>query len=120
MGSAERNGGARRKYQQTALREVKEETGARASIVKFIGKSQYRFSVPEGEVNKQVYWYLMRGEVTIANHNRKSILWIPDSISIMKRIICCAFRMRSRFWKKAYEEYQDLRKCNLWGSHKYF
>src|SRR5699024_137815 len=50
------------KYQQTALREVKEETGARASIVKFIGKSQYRFSVPEGEVNKQVYWYLMRGE----------------------------------------------------------
>ena len=88
------------KYQQTALREVKEETGARASIVKFIGKSQYRFSVPEGEVNKQVYWYLMRVKVTIANHNGKSILWIPDSISIMKRIICCAFRMRSRFWKR--------------------
>ena len=49
------------KYQQTALREVKEETGARESIVKFIGKSQNRFSVREGEVNKQLYQHLMGG-----------------------------------------------------------
>lgn len=39
-------------YQQTALREVKEESGARATIVKYVGKSQYRFMVPEGEVNQ--------------------------------------------------------------------
>ena len=39
-------------YQQTALREVKEETNSDAEIVKYIGKTQYTFS-------KTVHWYLM-------------------------------------------------------------
>ena len=46
-------------YEQTALREVKEEAGVRASIVKYIGKSQYNFTVPEDVVMKEVHWYLM-------------------------------------------------------------
>ena len=33
-------------HEQTALREVMEEAGVRATIVKYIGKSQYNFTVP--------------------------------------------------------------------------
>ena len=33
-------------HKETALREVKEETGVQASIVKYIGKSQYSFNIP--------------------------------------------------------------------------
>ena len=33
-------------FEQTALRAVMEEAGVRASIVKYIGKSQYNFTVP--------------------------------------------------------------------------
>ena len=33
-------------YKETALREVKEETGVSASIIKYIGKSQYSFNSP--------------------------------------------------------------------------
>ena len=33
-------------YPQTALREVAEETGVKAKIVKYIGKSDYSFNVP--------------------------------------------------------------------------
>ena len=33
-------------YTDTALREVLEETGARAAIKKYIGKSEYRFTIP--------------------------------------------------------------------------
>ena len=32
---------------QTALREVREEAGVKASVVKYIGKSHYNFTVPE-------------------------------------------------------------------------
>ena len=46
-------------HEQTALREVMEEAGVRATIVKYIGKSQYNFTVPEDVVSKEVHWYLM-------------------------------------------------------------
>ena len=46
-------------YQQTALREVKEETNSDAEIVKYIGKTQYTFRGNEDIVSKTVHWYLM-------------------------------------------------------------
>lgn len=46
-------------YQQTALREVKEETNSDAEIVKYIGKTQYTFRGNEDIVSKIVHWYLM-------------------------------------------------------------
>lgn len=46
-------------YQQTALREVKEETNADAEIVKYIGKTQYTFKGSNDVVYKTVHWYLM-------------------------------------------------------------
>ncbi len=33
-------------YKTTALREVKEEAGVSASIIKYVGKSQYSFNTP--------------------------------------------------------------------------
>ena len=46
-------------YQQTALREVKEETNSDAEIVKYSGKTQYTFRGNEDIVSKTVHWYLM-------------------------------------------------------------
>jgi len=44
---------------QTALREVKEEAAVTASIVKYVGKTQYSFRGVGDTVNKTVHWYLM-------------------------------------------------------------
>ena len=49
-------------YKDTALREVMEESGATASIIKYIGKSEYSFNVPEDVVEKEVHWYLMMAD----------------------------------------------------------
>ena len=46
-------------YKDTAMREVYEETGVKATLMKYIGKSQYSFTVPEDVVEKTVHWYLM-------------------------------------------------------------
>ena len=46
----------------TALREVYEESGVQATVMKYIGKSQYTFSVPEDVVSKDVHWYLMMAD----------------------------------------------------------
>ena len=49
-------------FQDTALREVLEETGSKASIIKYIGKSEYTCHVPEDTVSKEVHWYLMMAD----------------------------------------------------------
>ena len=49
-------------YKQTALREVLEESGAKGAIVKYIGTSNYTFSVPEDTVEKEVHWYLIQAD----------------------------------------------------------
>ena len=49
-------------YKETALREVKEETGVSAQIIKYVGKRQFTFSVPSDVVDKEVHWYLMMAD----------------------------------------------------------
>ena len=61
-------------YKDTALREVLEESGAKASIIKYVGKSDYTFTVPEDTVSKSVHWYLMMADAITANHNVKNSL----------------------------------------------
>ena len=46
-------------FKDTAIREVREEAGVKASIIKYVGKSQYNFTVPEDTVEKEVHWFLM-------------------------------------------------------------
>ena len=46
-------------FKQTALREVREETGVPAKIVKYVGKTQYTFRITDDIINKTVHWYLM-------------------------------------------------------------
>ena len=53
-------------YKDTAMREVYEETGVKATLMKYIGKSQYSFTVPEDVVEKTVHWYLMMADLSIS------------------------------------------------------
>ena len=69
-------------HDETALREVKEETGVSASIIKYVGKSNYTFNTAFDVVNKDVHWYLMMS--ITASHREKSISWIPVTTNTMK------------------------------------
>ncbi len=50
------------KHVETALREVFEESGVKATVMKYIGKSEYTFNVPQDIVEKEVHWYLMMAD----------------------------------------------------------
>ena len=43
-------------FKDTAAREVLEETGVDASIIKYVGKSQYSFTVPEYTLFQASSW----------------------------------------------------------------
>ena len=58
-------------YKETALREVLEESGAKASIIKYIGKSEYTFAVPEDIVTKDVHCYLMMADTNYSKPQKE-------------------------------------------------
>ena len=67
--------------EETALREVEEETGIKGRIIVPLPETSYRFISSKGnKIDKTVYWYLMRyhkkGVQTHA-HEIDEVKWIP-------------------------------------------
>lgn len=103
-------------YEDTALREVREETGARAAIVKYVGKSHYSFTVPENVVEKQVHWYLMMGENYYSKPQRDEFFVDSGYYKYHEAFHLLKFANERQILEKAYQEYQDMRRRNLWGN----
>ncbi len=107
-------------FEETALREVKEETGVSAHIVKYIGKSNYTFTVPEDVVEKSVHWYLMMADSYYSKPQREEYFMDSGYYKFHEAYHLLKFPNEKQMLEKAYNEYIDLKRSNLWGSHKYF
>ena len=118
-------------FKETALREVKEETGVQAQIIKYIGKSQYSFNTPQDTVEKEVHWYLMMADSYYSKPQREEYFVdsgyykyheayhpFPTIVRDFQAVI--SKEIKKQILEKAYHEYLDLKRCNLWGSKKYF
>ncbi len=102
-------------HQQTALREVREETGARAVIIRYIGTSQYTFTIPEDTVEKEVHWYLMMGESYYSKPQKEEFFVDSGYYKYHEAYHLLKFANERQILEKAYSEYLDLKKNNLWG-----
>ena len=107
-------------FEETAVREVLEETGVQASIVKYIGSSQYSFNVPEDTVEKEVYWYLMSANSYYSRPQKEEYFVDSGFYKFHEAYHLLKFSNEKQILEKAYNEYLDLKKSNLWGSKKYF
>lgn len=107
-------------YKDTAIREVKEETGATATIIQYVGKSQYSFTVPGDTVEKEVHWYLMMGESYYSKPQREEYFVDSGFYKYHEAYHLLKFSNEKQILEKAYNEYLDLKKSNLWGTHKYY
>ena len=68
--------------EETALREVREESGLDVEIVRPIGVIDYWFAVPGERVHKFVHFFLMRasgGDVSRHDHEYDHVRWVPIS-----------------------------------------
>ncbi len=68
--------------EETALREVQEETGVEARVVDDLGHIEYWFSRPQDGVryHKRVYHYLMEpmgGDPSLHDHEFDWVAWMP-------------------------------------------
>lgn len=108
-------------HEETALREVREETGVRATIIKYIGKSQYNFNVPEDLVSKEVHWYLMAADNYHSRPQREEYFVDSGYYKYHEVYHLLRFSNEKQIVEKAYQEYQELRKAGQWpGQKKYY
>ena len=101
-------------YTETALREVLEESGAKASIMKYIGKSEYRFTIPDDVVEKEVHWYLMMADSYYSKPQREEYFVDSGFYKYHEAYHLLKFSNEKQILEKAYAEYQDLKRQNKW------
>ncbi len=95
---------------QTALREVKEETGVDARIVDYIGKSGYTFRVPEGVVNKTVHWFLMEADSYFSHPQRQEYFFDSGYYKYHEAIHLIRFQNEREILQKGYALFQERKK----------
>ena len=107
-------------YEDTAIREVKEESGADARIVSYVGRSTYTFSIPQDVVDKEVHWYLMISDSYYSKPQREEFFVDSGYYKYHEAYHLLKFANEKQILERAYAEYLDLKHSNLWGSKKYF
>jgi 8-oxo-dGTP pyrophosphatase MutT (NUDIX family) len=68
------------RIEDTATREVREETGLDVRIVRPIGQMEYWFALPRKRVHKVVHFYLMEalgGDTSRHDHEYDEVRWVP-------------------------------------------
>ena len=67
--------------EQTALREVREETGLEVRLEGFVDSITYWFAIPAGvRYQKTVYFYLMTptgGDISLHDSEYDTVTWLP-------------------------------------------
>lgn len=96
-------------YQQTALREVKEETNSDAEIIRYIGKTQYTFRGNEDIVNKTVHWYLMSTDSFDCKPQAEEFFVDAGFYKQHEASYLLKFHDEKQMMRKAFMEYNQLR-----------
>ena len=107
-------------HADTALREVKEESGVDATIIKYIGKSSYTFSTYNDVVSKNVHWYLMMANSFYSKPQKEEYFCDSGYYKFHEAYHLLKFPNEKQILEDGYSEYLALKKANLWGNKKYF
>lgn len=101
-------------HQETATREVKEETGADAQIMKYLGTSNYEFTTPEDKISKTVHWYLMKGESFYSKPQKEEFFSDSGYYKYHEAIHLLKYTDERNILKKAYDTFVELKKSGQW------
>lgn len=89
-------------HRETAIREVREETGVTGKIIDYIDKSEYSFNTPSGIVNKEVYWYLMTADSYYSKPQREEFFYDSGYYKYIEAYHLLKFPNEKNILEKAY------------------
>lgn len=101
-------------HENTAIREVMEEGGSKASIVKYIGTTHYNFKAGNDEIDKQVHWYLMKTNAFYSKPQREEFFEDSGFYKFHEAYHLLKFENEKEILDKAYNEYRNLKHSGEW------
>lgn len=110
---------SREDFKATATREVNEEAGVNANIIKYIGKSQYSFVVSNDTIIKDVHWYLMKSSNYYSKPQKEEYFIDSGYYKYHEAYHMLKFQNEKQILEIAYNDYLELKRCNMWGNRKY-
>lgn len=91
-----------------------EESGSKAYIVDYIGRSEYSFTVPEDVVEKEVHWYLMGTDSYYSKPQREEYFVDSGFYKYHEAYHLLKFANEKQILEKAYADYQERKRNNQW------
>ncbi len=101
-------------HEETAVREVAEETGVKARIKKYIGISQYKFTAFDEVIHKQVIWYLMQSENFYSRPQREEYFVDSGYYKFHEAVHLLKFSNEKRILEDAFQLYRNMKKDGTW------
>lgn len=101
-------------FRDTALREVYEEAGVKAKIVKYIGKSEYNFHTTDDTVAKEVHWFLMSADSYYSKPQKEEYFLYSGYYKYIEAYHLLKFSNEKQIMEAAYQEYREMKKNHEW------
>ena len=86
--------------EDTALREVEEETGAKGKIIQLLNPVDYWYFFEGEKIHKTVYYFLMEyvsGDITKHDMEMENVQWLPEA-EVEKRL---TYPTDKQVWQEA-------------------
>ena len=80
--------------------------------------SEYTFHVPQDIVEKEVHWYLMMADSYYSKPQKEEYFVDSGYYKYHEAYHLLKFSNEKQILEKAYNEYLNLKRDNLWGIHR--
>ncbi len=105
-------------FEETALREVKEETGVSAEIIKYIDETSFEFNSSEGRIAKHVKWFLMKSFSYFSKPQKAEYFVDSGYYKYHEAYHLLYFQNERQVLEKAYEEYKHILRDQIFEEQK--
>lgn len=101
-------------FENTAVREVLEESGSKAKIINYIGKTEYTFSIPGDTVSKTVHWYLMKADSFYSSPQWEEYFRDSGFYKFHEAFHLLKYNNERQILENGYQMYTDMKKNGAW------
>lgn len=101
-------------FEDTTIREIKEEGGCDVLIRKYVGQTSYSFNTVKDEVDKKVNWYLCQADSYYCKPQKEEYFEDAGFYKYHEAIHLLKFPNEKQILRDGYEMYMEMKRNKQW------